>query len=151
MFEKLQGFWSLFKAGQEVANAEKWKAHQITATMLAAVFMALVNVLKGYGYDLPITNEVAMEIAGGFIAVVNVVLTTITSKRVGFSGSSVDLSGDSVQPSNENVQVVQPSVLETAPQPVKDVTNVYKGVVQHFDAAKIEEAKRYLERDIVGG
>ena len=142
MFEKLSGFWSLFKAGQEVANAEKWKSHQITATMLAAVFMALVNVLKGYGYDLPITNEVAMEIAGGFIAVVNVILTTITSKRVGFATKSAD----DVQPEPEEQLAanVMPVVQQT---PTAEVVQSYKGVLQHFDAAKVEEAKRYMERD----
>ena len=151
MFGKLSSFWDLFQAGKEVADAAKWKSHQITATMLATVFMAIVALLKGFGYDLPITQDVAMEIAGGFIAVVNVILTTITSKRIGFSGSSVDVSGVSVQPSAEDVQGVQLSVPKEAPEPVKEVTNVYNGVVQHFDAAKIEEAKRYLARDIVGG
>ena len=147
MFGKLSAFWDLFQAGKEVADASKWKAHQITATMLAAVFMAIVSLLKGYGYDLPISQDVAMEIASGFIAVVNVVLTIVTSKRVGFSGSSLDVPAATVQPSVQDVPVVQPEPEKTAQEPTKELTNVWDGKVQHFDFSKVEEAKRLMDAD----
>ena len=148
MFGKLSSFWDLFQAGKEVADAEKWKQHQITATMLAAVFMALVNILKVFGYDLPITNDMAMEIAGGFIAVVNIILTVITSKRVGFTSTKPT---DDVQQPEEQLTAEPMPVLQqtptTASEPIKELTNVWNGKVQHFDFSKVEEAKRIMDAD----
>ena len=83
MFEKLKSFYNLFQQGKEVANPEAWKKGQITGTALAAAFLALAGVGKSFGYELPIDEQAMTEVAVGVIAVVNVVLTIVTSKKVG--------------------------------------------------------------------
>jgi hypothetical protein len=83
MFEKLSSYLDLFRKGSEVSDPEKWKSRQITGTMLAGVIIAVINLAKAYGYDLPVSPNDANSIGVGIIAVVNVVLTCTTSKRAG--------------------------------------------------------------------
>ena len=85
MFEKLKSFYALFEQGKAVANPAAWKAHQINATMLGGLFIAAVQLLKAFGYDLPIDSDTATSIAAGVIAAVNVVLTVTTSKSIGLA------------------------------------------------------------------
>lgn len=81
--EKLSALFGLLRKGGEVANAEKWKQHQIDANMLGGALLAIFATAKAFGYELPVSDEVAYTIAGGIIAAVNVVLTAVTSKRAG--------------------------------------------------------------------
>ena len=74
---------ALFQQGQSVADPQKWKSRQITATMLAGLIVAAVNVAKALGYDLPIDADTANAIAVSALVVVNAVLTITTSKTVG--------------------------------------------------------------------
>jgi hypothetical protein len=84
LMNKLSAFWQLFKAGQCITDAAKWKNRQITATALAAVLLAGINLLAAFGYAMPVDPETANAIAAGIIAVVNTVLTVITTDKVGF-------------------------------------------------------------------
>jgi len=83
MFSKIKAFWSLFKAGQRVADAAKWKSRQIETTAIAAVLWGLVSVAESMGYQLPVGGETIDAIAVGIIATVNVVLTVTTTNKVG--------------------------------------------------------------------
>lgn len=83
MFEKLKLFYDLFRKGQELGNAEIWKNRQVTANILGGFILATVALIKAFGYELPIDENTAMSIAGGAIAIINVVLTLTTSKKVG--------------------------------------------------------------------
>lgn len=83
MFERLGIFISLFRKGNEVADVEKWKKHQMTATIVAPFLAALLMLAKSYGYDIPLNNEDLLQLAGGVVVVVNLVLTMATSKRAG--------------------------------------------------------------------
>lgn len=92
MLDKLKGLWNLMQAGKAVADPALWKSRQITVTMLVAVLMAVVQLAKGFGYELPIDENTATAIAGGFLAVINVVLTLSTSDKIGFKPKDVDNS-----------------------------------------------------------
>lgn len=83
MVSKLKALWSLFKAGEAVADPAKWKARQITTTMLAGLIVAAVQLAKVFGLEIPIDTETATVIAAGLLAVVNTILTITTSKTVG--------------------------------------------------------------------
>lgn len=80
---KISALWQLFKVGQSVVDPVKWKQRQVTATVFGAVILAVVNLLAVFGFSIPIDTETATLIAGGVIAVVNVVLTYTTSDKIG--------------------------------------------------------------------
>lgn len=82
---KLLSILQLFKKGHVVANAELWKKRQITATVLGGVFVAVIQLLKAYGVDIPIDDETATALAAGTIAVINWILTIISSDKVGIT------------------------------------------------------------------
>lgn len=84
MFERLKLFWSLFQKGKALTNVETWKAHQVTANMIAAVLIIGLQVLKTFDLNIALSDEVINEISAAILAVVNVVLTIITSKNAGF-------------------------------------------------------------------
>ena len=84
---KLLAFWNLFKVGSSVANPELWKRRQITVTVLGAVILAVVNLAASFGYALPIDTETANAIAGGILAIINVILTITTTDKVGVSSN----------------------------------------------------------------
>lgn len=74
---------ALFQQGQAVADPGKWKSRQITATMLAGLIIAAVNIVKSLGYELPIDADTANAISVTALVAVNAVLTITTSKTVG--------------------------------------------------------------------
>jgi len=80
---KLKALWNLFHQGQSVSDPKKWKERQITATVLAGLLAAVVNVISAFGYAIPIDAEATTSIAAGIIAVVNVVLSITTTEKVG--------------------------------------------------------------------
>ncbi|GGX43078.1 hypothetical protein [Undibacterium squillarum] len=81
--EKLFALMRLFEAGQAVADPALWKSRQVTATAVGGVVIAGVGVARAYGIELPIDETAATAIAGGILAVVNLVLTVVTSKKIG--------------------------------------------------------------------
>lgn len=96
---KVSALWQLFKVGQVVAEPEKWKRRQITVTVLGAVVLAVVNLLAAFGMSIPIDTETANAIAGGVLAIVNVILTLTTTDKIGVTNSlNVE-----VKPNNEEV------------------------------------------------
>jgi hypothetical protein len=74
---------SLLQKGREVANPEAWKSGQITANVLGGVILAAGAVAKAAGIPLPIDEASSLTIAGGVIALFNVVATAVSSKRAG--------------------------------------------------------------------
>lgn len=103
MFEKLKLFYDLFRKGQELANVEVWKNRQVVANILGGFILAIVALMKAFGYDLPIDSDTAMSIAFGIAAIVNVILTITTSKKVGLPAKP-DVS--------EALPAIQPSLLD---------------------------------------
>ena len=80
---KLLAIWKLFRKGEEVTNPEAWKLGQITATAIIAFLAAAVQAAAAFGYEVPVDENQLTAIAGGVLAVGNVVLTLVTSKRAG--------------------------------------------------------------------
>lgn len=85
MMGKLLALWKLFRKGEAVANPEAWKNGQMTATVFVALVMAVVNTAKHFGIDIPLDADAANMIGVGLFTLVNITLTTITSKKVGLS------------------------------------------------------------------
>lgn len=75
--------FNLLRVGSELRAAVLAKNLQNITNALGALILIAVQVAKGFGYPLPIDEGMALSIAGGFVAVVNVILTTISSKKVG--------------------------------------------------------------------
>lgn len=70
---------NLFRKGVEVSRPGAWKNAQI----LAGLIMAIAMTVKAWGYDTYLTEEQALSIAVGTAALADVILTLITSKKVG--------------------------------------------------------------------
>lgn len=75
--------FSLFKKGSCVSNPAKWKNIQINSTLIASILVVLANIAALFGYSIPMDIDTANSIAAGFIAVLNVILTLVTSNKVG--------------------------------------------------------------------
>lgn len=80
---KLMLLLSAFRKGNELADSAKWKSRQITSTAIGAFIIALIQLAKALGYDIPLDSETATAIGAGILGVVNVALTILTSKRIG--------------------------------------------------------------------
>lgn len=126
--EKLLSIVDLFRKGSAVDDPSAWKNKQISATMLGVAIVAAVRVAKAFGYDLPIDEDTSTAIAGGIIAAVNVVLTYVTSDKVGVLPAKADNTA-----STEDT----PSVL-SVPSTI---------IVSSVNEASIKEAKAALEID----
>ena len=83
MIGKIKAFWALFQAGQRVADAAKWKTRQIEVTALAAVLWGAIHVAESFGIEVPVGGETVDAVAVGVIALVNGVLTVITTNKIG--------------------------------------------------------------------
>jgi len=84
MFAKLKALYNLMKMGEQVANPAFWKKVQAEGQpVIAALLIAIVGLLKGTKYEIPLDNETALLIAGGIFAAVNWVLTVVTTKKMG--------------------------------------------------------------------
>lgn len=81
--QKITAIWALFRQGQSVADPKLWKERQITATTLGGVFLAAVHVLQAFGVNVPLDTEAATALAGGVVVLVNLVLTLVTTDKVG--------------------------------------------------------------------
>ena len=90
---KILSLWNLLKQGRVIANAAAWKNRQITVTVLAGVILAVVNTLAVFGYSFPVDTETANAVAAGIIAVVNVVLTVVTTDKIGITDNSNETHG----------------------------------------------------------
>lgn len=90
--EKLKAILDLFRKGSSVSEPAKWKERQITATVLAGVILALVHLLSVFGVAIPLDMDTANAIAGGIIAIVNVVLTVTTTDKIGLPAKPEDVT-----------------------------------------------------------
>jgi hypothetical protein len=94
--DKIKALWALFHVGEEVADPAKWKSRQMTGTILGAVLVAVINLLKTFGYDIPLSAEDSTQVGAAIVVVWNLALTMVTSKRAGLPASAGAAgSGDS--------------------------------------------------------
>lgn len=82
MMAKLLALLNVFRKGEQVANPAAWKNGQVVAN-LAALVAAIAALLGTLGIIVEITDAQTLAIAGGVVAAYNVVLTAITSRKVG--------------------------------------------------------------------
>lgn len=83
---KINAFITLFQKGQEVSNAETWKNRQSIAASIVALLGALLVIAKAFGVDIQVDENTLVAVGSGVAAVYglfNIVITTITSKKVG--------------------------------------------------------------------
>ena len=80
---KITSVIDLFRKGQVVADPEKWKNRQVTATVLGAVIVAGANTATAFGYPIPVDIDTANTIAVGLISVFNAVMTYVTTDKIG--------------------------------------------------------------------
>lgn len=80
---KLSALWALFRKGEAVSDPAAWKNGTIAANALAAFVLAVGALASSFGYDLGLNHENALQLAGGVLAGVNIVMHVITSKTVG--------------------------------------------------------------------
>jgi hypothetical protein len=88
MIETLKAAWNVLQAGGVVADPAKWKKRQISANQLAGVFGASALFMRSIGYDLHLDDATTVAVAGGVLALVNWLLTVITTDKVGAFGGT---------------------------------------------------------------
>ena len=97
--EKLLAFFTLFQKGEVIANPEVWKKRQVNVTMIGGFLVALVNLLMVLGViAIPVNIDAINTIAGGLLAIYNIVMTYITTDKIG-----IEKDNDSVPPDEGNI------------------------------------------------
>lgn len=83
--EKLASLWNLFRRGESLGelHAATWKERQLAITILVPCLAALVRLARAFGFDPCLTDDDLVVLAGGIVVVANVVLTVVTSSKVG--------------------------------------------------------------------
>jgi hypothetical protein len=71
-------WWQVLYKGYELSNAAAWKNVQNAINIIAGILFIVVQ-----SYQLPIDKDTVTLLAGGIVALVNIVLTVVTSKKVG--------------------------------------------------------------------
>lgn len=83
---KFIALFDVFRKGSMVANPELWKnGGAALQAAIAAFIVSAIAAAKGLGYELPISTDAAMAIAGGISAVAGVVVTFVSSDKVGLA------------------------------------------------------------------
>lgn len=75
MFEKLSNFYALFRSGMTIGDAIKMKKRSAYAGLFAGFFSAVLLIAKGFGYDLPLSNEDLLHIGGALGVVISLYQT----------------------------------------------------------------------------
>jgi len=86
-------FFELFKEGKELSNAATWKNRTIATNAVLALFGTGLGLAKTLGYPLSLDNDTIQNLAAGVVAavgVVNAIMHTITSSKVGMPSKSGD-------------------------------------------------------------
>ncbi len=102
--------------------------------MIATFILAAVNLGDLFGLSIPIDANTANAIGVGVVAIANVVLTLVTSKRIGIDG---------LQPSGESIPSPMPSPSETrtvSPDPSDGPS------MSRFDQSTRQRAEEYLRK-----
>lgn len=125
---KLFALLALFRKGAEISDVEKWKSHQISGNVFGGFILALVAVLKVFGYELPVDEDTALLIGGGIVALVNVLLTAATSKRAGILPAKAEPSGASDSAVAQDVPIVEAKAVQVVPSSsIRDDVDYYSG------------------------
>lgn len=102
---KLLALFDLLRKGQRVADPEIWKNRQVAVTVIVPALAALLSVANAFGLGLPVSDADLAALAAGIVALVNIVLTYTTSRKIGLPAKT-ELSG---------VRVDDPDAVEKCP------------------------------------
>jgi hypothetical protein len=86
MIAEFKAFFTLFQEGKELTNSKVWKNRQNAGNGVIAVLTACAVIANGFGYEIHVDDETLQAAGMGIaavVAIVNNVLTTITSSKVG--------------------------------------------------------------------
>lgn len=78
--------WTALKIGKEIKNPATWKNRQSATNCAAAILALVVAVLSSMGIDINMSQADQVTYGGALMSVVgliNLILTAITSKKVG--------------------------------------------------------------------
>jgi hypothetical protein len=93
MFDKIGAAFTVFQKGQIVANPAAWKAGQVGANVLLGFLAALVTLAKTFGYDIHISDQDLVHIAGAVAAIYglfNAGVTVASSDKIGLQAKQPD-------------------------------------------------------------
>jgi len=97
MWNLLKNILPALQAGKIISNPAEWKHKQNITSALVAILGFILAVLPFVGVKLEISAEDVAMLAGGIAAILGVlngVITTATSKKVGLSPSTAPSSKD---------------------------------------------------------
>ena len=81
----------VLKQGKMVANPVAWKTGQITASVLSALLITVLNLGRVFGYELPVTDEQVNIISAGVVTLVGLfvvpVATVASTEKIGFKAN----------------------------------------------------------------
>lgn len=80
---KLWAILDLFRKGSAVSDPALWKNSSNLAAALGALLLAVDRVAAAYGFPLGITDSDAVAMAGGMAAAAHIVLSIVTSDKIG--------------------------------------------------------------------
>lgn len=77
----------VLKQGKMVANPVAWKTGQITASILSALLITVLNMGRVFGYELPVTDEQINIISAGVVTLIGLfvvpVATVASTDKIG--------------------------------------------------------------------
>lgn len=77
----------VLKQGKMVENPVVWKTGQITASVLSALLITVLNMGRVFGYELPVTDDQINIISAGVVALVGLfvvpVATVASTEKIG--------------------------------------------------------------------
>lgn len=86
----LADIWKALQLGREIKNPATWKNRQSATNALAAMLAFVYAALPSLGVSVVVSPADQISIASGLaamLALMNLVFTTITSKKVGIPAS----------------------------------------------------------------
>lgn len=111
MFEKAKSFYAVFTSGQAVVEAVRLKKLQISGGLIAGLLGALIALAKGFGYEIPLTDDQLLQIGGGAAALFGLLNAGATVASTDKFGLPAQSQSDSLS----NLPVVEP--MPAVPEP----------------------------------
>ena len=94
------------RSGYALRNSATWKVRQNAVNALVGVLSVAVALAKANGYDLPVSDEILVSIAGGvwgFVSVFNGWATTATTAQIGLPSKPGASGGEGAGPVEQPV------------------------------------------------
>jgi uncharacterized membrane protein len=83
MIAKAKALWSLMQAGKVVKDPAKWKARQITSSVIVGFLWTAISTAEAFGINVPVNAEIVDGFAVALLGIINFVLTITTTDKIG--------------------------------------------------------------------